>query len=294
MSPPPPADTYVAPVGAPSSSLGSPGRPRSKRSGARFGGPGALGLGLSTLYLSIIVLIPVAALISVALGSGLHAFWESFTSPLALRALWQTLVLSAIVALIGSVMGTLVAWVLVRDQFPGKRILNAIIDLPFALPTIVASLALLGLYGTSSPVGINIALTRTIVGVALLFVTLPFAVRSVQPVLLELDQDVEEAAASLGASNWMTFRRIVLPALRPAILSGTALSFARCMGEYGSIVLLAGNFPIASLVIFADVESATGSGNSAYQPAAGLSVALLAIALVVLFGIRKWGSDSGH
>ena len=191
-------------------------------------------------------------------------------------------------------MGTLVAWVLVRDQFPGKRILNAVIDLPFALPTIVASLALLGLYGTSSPVGINLSLTRTIVAVALLFVTLPFAVRSVQPVLLELDQDVEEAAASLGASNSMTFRRIVLPALRPAILSGTALSFARCMGEYGSIVLLAGKVPIASLVIFADVESATGSGNSAYQPAAGLSVALLVIALVVLFGMRKWGTDSGR
>jgi sulfate transport system permease protein len=294
VSPPPPAETYVAPVGAPSSSLGSPGRPRSNRSGARFGGPGALGLGLSTLYLSVIVLIPVAALIDIALGSGLHAFWTSFTNPLALKALWQTLLLSAIVAVIGSVMGTIVAWVLVRDQFPGKRILNAVIDLPFALPTIVASLALLGLYGTGSPIGIDIALTKTIVAVALLFVTLPFAVRSVQPVLLELDQDVEEAAASLGASNWTTFRRIVLPALRPAILSGTALSFARCMGEYGSIVLLAGNFPIASLVIFADVESATGSGNSAYQPAAGLSVAMLVISLVVLFGLRKWGSDSGH
>jgi sulfate/thiosulfate transport system permease protein len=292
VSPPPPADTYVAPVGAPSA--GTPGRARSSRSGLRFGGAGGLGLGLSTLYLSVIVLIPVAALISVALGSGLHSFWDSFTTSLALKALWQTLVLSAIVAVIGSLMGTLVAWVLVRDQFPGKRILNAIIDLPFALPTIVASLALLGLYGTSSPVGVNIALTRTIVAVAMLFVTLPFAVRSVQPVLLELDKDVEEAAASLGASNWTVFRRIVLPALRPAILSGAALSFARCMGEYGSIVLLAGNFPIASLVIFADVESATGSGNSAYQPAAGLSVALLVIALVVLFGIRKWGSDNGR
>jgi sulfate/thiosulfate transport system permease protein len=249
---------------------------------------------LSTLYLSVIVLIPVAALISVALGSGLHAFWTSFTSSLALKALWQTLALSAVVAVIGSVMGTIVAWVLVRDQFPGKRILNSIIDLPFALPTIVASLALLGLYGTSSPVGINLSLTRTIVAIALLFVTLPFAVRSVQPVLLEVDKDVEEAAASLGASNATTFRRIVLPALRPAILSGTALSFARCMGEYGSIVLLATKVPIASLVIFADVESATGSGNSAYQPAAGLSVALLVIALVVLFGLRKWGADRGR
>jgi sulfate transport system permease protein len=202
--------------------------------------------------------------------------------------------MSAIVAAIGSVMGTIVAWVLVRDEFAGKRILNSIIDLPFALPTIVASLALLGLYGTSSPVGVDIALTKTIVGVALLFVTLPFAVRSVQPVLLELDQEVEEAAASLGAANATTFRRIVLPALRPAILSGTALSFARCMGEYGSIVLLAAKVNLASLVIFNSVESATGAGNSAYQPAAGLSVALLVIALVVLFGLRRWGTDSGR
>jgi sulfate transport system permease protein len=290
VSPPPPADTYVAPLGAP-----SPGSPVRARSGLRIRGGGGLGLGLSTLYLSVIVLIPVAALVSVALGSGLHAFWTSFTNPIARQALEQTLIISAIVAAIGSVMGTLVAWVLVRDQFPGKRILNAIIDLPFALPTIVASLALLGLYGTSSPVGIDIALTKTIVAVALLFVTLPFAVRSVQPVLLELDQDVEEAAASLGASNLTTFRRIVLPALRPAIVSGTALSFARCMGEYGSIVLLAAaKIQLASLVIFADVESATGSGNSAYQPAAGLSVALLVIALVVLFGLRKWGTDSAR
>jgi sulfate transport system permease protein len=289
VSPPPPADSYAAPVGAP-----SPGSPIRARSGIRPGGAGGLGLGLSTLYLSVIVLIPVAALISIALGSGLHAFWTSFTNSLALKALEQTLIISAIVAAIGSVMGTLVAWVLVRDQFPGKRILNSIIDLPFALPTIVASLALLGLYGTASPVSINLSLTRTIIGIALLFVTLPFAVRSVQPVLLEVEKEVEEAAASLGASNLTTFRRIVLPALRPAILSGTALSFARCMGEYGSIVLLATKVPIASLVIYADVESATGSGNSAYQPAAGLSVALLVIALVVLFGLRKWGTDSGH
>ena len=290
MSPPPPADTLAAPFGAPSPGSSSRARPGLRTRGAG----GALGLGLSTLYLSIFVLIPVAAVIDVALGSGWHAFWTSFTNSVALNALETTLAMSAIVAAIGSVMGTVVAWVLVRDEFAGKRILNSIIDLPFALPTIVASLALLGLYGTGSPVGIDIALTKTIVAVALLFVTLPFAVRSVQPVLLELDQDVEEAAASLGAANATTFRRIVLPALRPAILSGTALSFARCMGEYGSIVLLAAKVNLASLVIFNSVESATGSGNSAYQPAAGLSVALLVIALVVLFGLRRWGTDSGH
>ena len=262
MSPPPPADTYAAPLGAP-----SPGDSSRARSALRIRGGGGLGLGLSTLYLSVFVLIPVAAVVDVALGSGLQAFWTSFTNSVSLNALEQTLAISAIVAAVGSAMGTLVAWVLVRDQFPGKRILNSIIDLPFALPTIVASLALLGLYGTSSPVGIDIALTRTIVAVALLFVTLPFAVRSVQPVLLELDREVEQAAASLGASNATTFRRIVL---------------------------LAAKFPAASLVIFANVESATGAGNSAYQPAAGLSVALLVIALGVLFGLRTWGTDRGH
>ena len=286
MSPPPPADSYAAPLGAP-----PPASRRRAHTGLRIRGAGALGLGLSTLYLSIFVLIPIAAVVDVALGSGWTAFWTSFTNPLALKAIEQTLLLSAIVAAVGSVMGTIVAWVLVRDQFPGKRLLNSIIDLPFALPTIVTSLALLGLYGTDSPVGINLSLTRTIIGIALLFVTLPFAVRSVQPVLLELDTDVEEAASSLGASNATTFRRIVLPALRPAIVSGTALSFARCMGEFGSIVLLATKVPIASIIIYADVEGATGAGNSAYQPAAGLSVALLVIALVVLFGLRKWGTN---
>jgi sulfate/thiosulfate transport system permease protein len=290
VSPPPPADTLAAPLGAPSPGSSSQTRSRPRTRGAG----GALGLGLSTLYLSIFVLIPVAAVVDVAFGSGWHAFWTSFTNTVALKALETTLVMSAVVALIGSVMGTLVAWVLVRDEFPGKRILNSIIDLPFALPSIVTGLALLGLYGTNSPVGVNLALTKTIIAVALLFVTLPFAVRSVQPVLLELDQDVEEAAASLGASNFTTFRRVVLPALRPAIISGTALSFARCMGEFGSIILIFGNTSLASIVIYNDVESATGSGNSAYQPAAGLSIALLVIALVVLIGLRRWGTDRGR
>jgi sulfate/thiosulfate transport system permease protein len=181
-------------------------------------------------------------------------------------------------------MGTLVAWVLVRDAFPGKRVVNALIDLPFALPTIVAGLTLIALYGPDSPFGIHLAYAWAGVLVALLFVTLPFVVRSVQPVLIELDREVEEAAASLGASNLTTFRRIILPAVRPAILSGTALAFARCMGEYGSVVLIAAKVQIASLVIFADVES------GAPQAAASLSVVLLLIALLILFGLRRWGN----
>jgi sulfate transport system permease protein len=178
--------------------------------------------------------------------------------------------------------------VLVRDEFPGKRFINALIDLPFALPTIVAGLTLIALYGPDSPFGVHLAYTRAAVIVALLFVTLPFVVRSVQPVLIELDQEVEEAAASLGASNAVTFRRIVLPALRPAILSGAALAFARSVGEIGSLVLIVGKVQIASIVIFADIES------DAPQAAASLSVVLLAISLVILFVLRRLGGRVAH
>src|SRR2546421_9596878 len=145
------------------------------------------------------------------------------------------------------------AWVLGRDRSPGQRIASAVIDLPFALPTIVAGLTLIALYGPDSPFGVHLAFTRAAVVLALLFVTLPFVVRSVQPVLIELDREVEEAAASLGSSNATTFRRVILPALRPAIVSGAALAFARAMGEFGSLVLIAGKVQIASIVIYADV-----------------------------------------
>jgi sulfate/thiosulfate transport system permease protein len=191
---------------------------------------------------------------------------------------------SLIVAAVGAVMGTLVAWVLVRDSFPGKRVVNSLIDLPFALPTVVAGLTLIALYGPNSPVGIHLAYTRGAVLVALLFVTLPFVARSVQPVLIELDREVEEAAASLGASNMTTFRRIVLPALRPAIISGAALAFARSVGEFGSLALIAGKVQIASIVIYAEIESGSE------QAAAALSVVLMAIALAVLFALRRFGA----
>jgi sulfate transport system permease protein len=240
------------------------------------------------LYLSAIVLIPLAAVAVNAFSSGLGAFWAAVTSPLALKALAVTLGVSVLVAAIGAVTGTLVAWVLVRDQFPGKRFVNALIDLPFALPTVVAGLTLLALYGPDSPVGIHLAYTRAAVVVALMFVTLPFVVRSVQPVLIELDPEAEEAAASLGASNSVTFRRIVLPALRPAILSGAALAFARSVGEIGSLLLIVGKTQIASIVIFADIE------NDAQQAAAALSVVLLALSLVILVLIRRLGGRVAH
>jgi sulfate transport system permease protein len=239
---------------------------------------------VATVYVSLIVLIPLAAVAAKAASQGPSAFWRAVTNPVSLKALAITLGASLIVAAIGAVMGTLIAWVLVRDEFPGKRFVSALIDLPFALPTIVAGLTLLVLYGPDSPFGIHLAYTRAAVALALLFVTLPFVVRSVQPVLLELDREVEDAAASLGASNAVIFRRVVLPALRPAIVSGAALGFARAVGEFGSVVLLAGKTQIASIVIFADIES------DAPAAAASLSIVLLAIALLVLFGLRRFGA----
>ena len=182
--------------------------------------------------------------------------------------------------LINVLFGTLIAWVLVRDEFPGKSVVNSLIDLPFALPTIVAGLTLLAFYGPDSPVGINVAFTRTAVVMALLFVTLPFVVRAVQPVLLELDREMEQAAESLGASRLTVFRRIILPNLTPAILAGAGLAFARAVGEFGSLVLITGNIPFktqaASVFIFSMVESDNPVGASA------VSVVLLVIALVVL------------
>ena len=192
---------------------------------------------------------------------------------------------------INAVTGTLIAWVLVRDSFRGKAIVNSLIDLPFALPTIVAGLTLLALYGPKGPIGINVAYTRAAIILALLFVTLPFVVRSVQPVLLELDREMEEAAASLGASSLSIFRRIVLPNLMPAILSGVALAFARSIGEFGSVILISGNIPfkteVASVHIFSQIESDDVTG------AAAVSVLLLVISFVSLLAIdtfRRWRS----
>ena len=208
----------------------------------------------------MIVLLPLAAVVSKSFENGLGEFWDDVTAPQAIAALKLTLIASAIVVAINAVFGTIIAWVLVRDEFPGKRIINSLIDLPFALPTIVAGITLLALYGDNGILGLSgIAFTRIGVVMALLFVTLPFVIRSVQPVLLELDTDMEEAAASLGAGPLTTFRRIILPNLRPAILSGIALAFARSIGEFGSLVLISGNIPfkteVASVFIFGQIQS---------------------------------------
>jgi sulfate transport system permease protein len=249
---------------------------------------GGLARGFATAYLSLVVLLPLAALVWSARGGGLAEFWHQATAPEALSALKLTLGLAAACAAVNAVAGTATAWVLVRDRFPGKDLVDALIDLPFALPTIVAGLTLLALYGPDSPFGVHLAFTRAIVLVALLFITLPFVVRSVQPVLLELDREVEEAAASLGASNGVIFRRIILPALLPAILSGAALAFARAVGEIGSLVLIVGKVQIASIVIFADIES------DAPQAAASLSLVLIVVSLIVLVLIRRLGGRVGH
>ncbi len=206
------------------------------------------------------------------------------TAPTALAALRITVAMSLAVAAVNAVMGTLIAWVLVRDQFPGRRLADAVIDLPFALPTIVASIVLLGLYGPQSPVGLHLNATQPGVVVALAFVTLPFVVRSVQPVLHEVDHDVEQAAASLGAGNLRIFRCVVLPALLPAIASGTGLAFARAVGEYGSVVLIGGNVPrrtqVASQYIQQQIEVDRPVN------AAAVSVALLLVAFSALFVLR--------
>jgi sulfate/thiosulfate transport system permease protein len=243
--------------------------------------PGAaLSRGLAIGYLTIVALIPLAAVASKSFENGIDAFWTAITSPQAVASLKLTLIASLVVVVINAVFGTLIAWVLVRDEFPGKGVVNSLIDLPFALPTIVASLTLLAFYGPDSPVGINVAFTRTAVVMALLFVTLPFVVRAVQPVLLELDRDMEQAAESLGAGRATIFRRIILPNLTPAILAGGGLAFARAVGEFGSLVLITGNIPFktqaASVFIFSMVESDNPVAASA------VSVVLLVIALVVL------------
>ena len=250
-----------------------------------------LAAGVAVLYLSIIVLLPLSALAWAARDGGWDAFWSAVSAPDAVAALKLTMGVAALVVLLNGVFGTILAWVLVRDNFIGKSAVNAIVDLPFALPTIVVGVVLLLLYGYQSPVGINVAYTRAGIVLALMFETLPFVVRSVQPVLLELDREMEEAAASLGATPLTCFRRIVFPNLLPAILSGGGLAFAKAIGEFGSVVLISGNIPyktqVASVLIFGRIESDN------QDAAAAISVLMLALALAVLMLIglaQRWGT----
>ncbi len=262
------------------------------RPGVRLPWAGAaLGRGTVVLYLSLMVLLPLAAVVVKSTDDGMAAFWDAVTSPQSIAALKLTVISSLIVVAINAVFGTIIAWVLVRDEFRGKAAVNAIIDLPFALPTIVAGLTLLTLYGSESPFGINIAFTKIAVVVALLFVTLPFVVRAVQPLLIELDRDMEEAATSLGAGGFTVFRRIIFPNLMPGLAAGVALAFARALGEYGSLILISGNLPfdteVSSVYIRTQIENGNLSGASA------VSVVLLVVSLLLLACVtaaERWGN----
>ncbi|MGH3969093.1 MAG: sulfate ABC transporter permease subunit CysT, partial [Mycobacterium sp.] len=239
-----------------------------------------LRVGVAMMWLSVIVLLPLAAIGWEAVRGGSRTFWLAVTSNAALESFRVTLSISAGVTVLNLVFGLLIAWVLVRDDFVGKRLVDVIIDLPFALPTIVASLVMLALYGPASPVHLHLQHTGWGVGLALAFVTLPFVVRAVQPVLLEIDREVEEAAASLGASGTTIFRTVVLPALTPALLTGAGLAFSRAIGEFGSVVLIGGAVPgkteVSSQWIRTLIENDDRTG------AAAISIVLLAISFVVL------------
>jgi len=257
------------------------GRRRPRGAGAgRLTPASGLGLGIGVLWLSLLVGLPIAAIVWTSLGDGVGAFVTAVTAPEALDTLRLTVGSAIGATVVNAVVGTLIAWVLVRDSFPGKRLLEVVIDIPFALPTIVAGLVLISLYGPQSPFGVNLVGTRRGVFLALLFVTLPFVVRSVQPVLIDMERDVEEAAASLGAGGFTTFRRIVLPTVLPAVLSGAALAFARALGEYGSVILISANLigrtEVSSSFILAKIEAG--------DPVAAASVAtlLLVVAVAVL------------
>jgi sulfate/thiosulfate transport system permease protein len=265
--------------------------PRDARVADRAGA--ALSVGFLTTFLSLVVALPIAALVWSSTGNGASGFWQTVSTPEDVSALKLTLAVAGLVAVTNGITGTIIAWVLVRDEFRGKAFVNSVIDLPFALPTIVAGLVLLAFYGPHSPVGIQLAFTRAAVFLALLFITIPFVVRTVQPVLAEVDAEMEEAARSLGAERFTVFRRIVLPSILPGILSGVTMVFARAVGEIGAVVIISTNLPfrteVASVFIFNQIQSGNQSG------AAAVSVVLLAIAFTVLLivgAIRRYAT--GH
>ena len=248
-----------------------------------------LALGFTLLYLGFIVLIPLSAAFLKTATMTWPAFWDTVTSPRVLASYRLTFGASFAAALLNVVAGLVVAWVLVRYEFPARRIVDALVDLPFALPTAVAGIALTALYAKNGWIGsllpFQVSYTPLGVFVALTFIGLPFVVRTVQPVLEDLQQEVEEAAATLGADRWQTFSRVILPVLTPALLTGFALAFARALGEYGSVIFIAGNLPgvseIAPLLIVTKLEQYD------YGGAAALAVAMLGLSFVLLYLINR-------
>ena len=254
---------------------------------------GRLGLRAAAIgYLVLMIVLPISAILKAGVEGGPRAFWQDVANPVAVSALELTLVTALVMTAINAVMGTLTAYVLVRYQFPGRQILNGLVDAPFAIPTLVTGVMLVVLFGPQRALGswlgargIQIIFARPGIVMALLFVTYPFVIRMVQPVLLELRQDQEEAAFTIGATKWVAFRTIVLPAIRPAVLTGSLLSFARALGEFGSIVVVAGNIPMRTLTapvyLFGQIESQNVRGASA------VSLLLLALSFTLMLIVNR-------
>lgn len=254
-------------------------------------------LGYTMVYLSLIVLIPLAALFAKSFTMGWEGFWTAVTAPRVLASYKLTFGAAFAAALINSVFGFITAWVLVRYRFPGKRLMDAVVDLPFALPTAVSGIALTAIYSRNGwigqylePLGIKAAFSPLGVGIALTFIGLPFVVRTLQPALADLDKELEEAAVSLGASRWKTFYRVLLPPLVPPLLTGFALAFARAIGEYGSVIFISGNMPmrteITSLLIITKLEQYDYAGATA------IAVVMLVASffLLLLINLLQWWS----
>ena len=283
---------------APASPLAAPkGRRRARRVIPGFG----LGMGITLFWLGLIVLVPLAGLFLKAAGLGVGGIWQIWSEPRVLAALRLSFLTALAAAAFNTVMGTWVAWVFVRYRFPGRRLFDAMIDLPFALPTAVAGIALTALYGGQGwigrwlePLGVKVAYAPAGIVVALVFVGLPFVVRIVQPVLAESERELEEAAGTLGASRWQTVARVVLPALWPALLTGFALAFARGVGEYGSVIFIAGNLPFATEI--APLLITIRLDEFDYAGATAIAVAMLLLSFVVLLlvnSVQAWFQRRG-
>ena len=258
-------------------------------------------MGFTLLYLSLIVLIPLGAAFLKTFTMSWSQFWGTVTGPRALASYRLSLGASLIGAAINTVMGMMVAWVLVRYRFPGKRILDALVDLPFALPTAVAGITLTAMFAPNGwvgrylePLGIKVAFTELGVVVALTFIGLPFVVRTVEPILQDLELEIEEAAATLGATRWQSWRRVIFPELMPALLTGFALAFARAVGEYGSVVFISGNMPMRTEIT--PFLIVTKLAQFDYAGATALAVAMLVMSfvLLLLINLLQWWSQSRY